>query len=108
MPKKLDRTITFNNVTFKNTDRTSKKIFSAKRESADKIKNDFRIFFSTFQEITVGGFVNQLIKNSGLIINQNPARALDNTYEEVQYIKKHSFNLSDTRQPEYLLIQEIF
>ena len=28
----------------------------------DKIKKYFRIFFSTFRKITVGGFVNQLIK----------------------------------------------
>ena len=38
--------------------------------SADKIKkNNFRnyfSFFSSFRKITVGGFVNQLIKNSGL------------------------------------------
>ena len=39
--------------------------------SADKIKkiileNKF-YFFSTFRKITVGGFVNQLIKNSGLM-----------------------------------------
>ena len=26
------------------------------------MKNNFRIFFSTFRKITVGGFVNQLIK----------------------------------------------
>ena len=28
----------------------------------DKKKKKFRIFFSTFRKITVGGFVNQLIK----------------------------------------------
>ena len=40
-------------------------------ESADKIKKFFLeikfYFFLTFRKITVGGFVNQLIKNSGLI-----------------------------------------
>ena len=30
----------------------------------DNIKNNFRFFFSIFQKITVGGFVNQLIKQS--------------------------------------------
>ena len=32
----------------------------------DRTKKYFRFFFSTFRKITVGGFVNQLIKNFGL------------------------------------------
>ena len=31
-------------------------------------------FISTFRKITVGGFVNQLIKNAGLIIKTIPGR----------------------------------
>ena len=33
----------------------------------DKIKKKMKYFLSTFRRITVGGFVNQLIKNSGLM-----------------------------------------
>ena len=39
----------------------------------DKIKDNFRnkiLFFPTFRKITVGEFVNQLIKKSGLSIIQ--------------------------------------
>ena len=74
-PKNLDRSITFYSVTLKNTQTESQKniIFFQRNkkylESEDKIeenKNNFLeikfYFFPTFQKITVGGFVNQLIK----------------------------------------------
>ena len=57
----MDRTITFNSVTLKNTQAEPQKYFFQRNkyylESEDKID-----FFSTPRKITVGGFVNQLIK----------------------------------------------
>ena len=69
-PKNLDRTITFNSVTLKKTQTEPQKyiiFFQLNKkylESADKIKKIFFeiILVSTFRKITVGGFVNQLIK----------------------------------------------
>ena len=67
-------TISFNSVTLKNTQTEPQKYFFFNKTNnikswRIKYKNTFRIkfyFYSTLQKITVGGFVNQLIKNSGL------------------------------------------
>ena len=48
----LHRTITFNSVPLKNTQTETQKYFL-----------EFNFFSSTFWKITVGGFVNQLMKN---------------------------------------------
>ena len=65
----MDRAITFNSVTLKNTQTEPQKyiIFSTKqiifRVGQLNKRNCLEInFFSTFRKITVGGFVNQLIK----------------------------------------------
>ena len=71
-PKNLDRIITFNSVTLKNRQTEPQKyiIFSTKqiifRVGGEKKILEF-FFSSSFWKITVGGFVNQLIKNSGLV-----------------------------------------
>ena len=72
-PKNLDRAINFNSVTLKNTQTEPRKciIFFQQNklylELADKYKNNFinyiLLFCSTLRKITVGEFVNQLIKN---------------------------------------------
>ena len=64
-PKNLDRTITFNSVILKNAQKYYFCQPNIYLESADKIIFFFKLkfyFFPTLRKITVGGFVNQLIK----------------------------------------------
>ena len=71
-PKNLDRAITFNSATLKNTQTDpKKKIFFNETNNiwSWRIKKMNVFVFFSFRKITVGGFVNQLIKYSGLIAN---------------------------------------
>ena len=58
----MDRTITFNSVTLKITQRELQKyIIFAKKQLRFRYNKTLELF-STFRKVTVGGFVNQLIK----------------------------------------------
>ena len=65
----MDRTITYHSVTLQNKQTEPQKIRKNinKRNKSYLESADFFRFFSIFRKITVEGFVNQLIKKSGLI-----------------------------------------
>ena len=66
----MDRTITSNSVTLKNTQTEPQKYYFSTKQIIFRVaglnKKIILDLFSTFRIITVGGFVNQLVKRIGL------------------------------------------